>query len=136
MPDVVKKISNMEQFNTYFASISWQLCMDMRSGSSFAESPSRIMKDMDRLTEHMSRDVPIKDNPKKQANPPVFNQKGPKGYGKNSKSGPSYRAQPYKQQWTQRTSQQDQWYNKNDWYNRETKNDQTNKQVWKNSPTK
>ena len=122
----------MEQFNTYFTAISWQLCMDLRSGLSFQESTNKIMNDMDRFAEHMSREGITKDPPKKQPNPPTVFQKGQKGYGKNSKSGPSYRSQPYRQQWQQRPPAQDQWYNKTDWYNKDSRADPA-KQEWKNS---
>ena len=34
----------MEQFNSYFTAISWQLCMDLRGGISFAETAKRHHK--------------------------------------------------------------------------------------------
>lgn len=45
----------MEQFNLYFMAISWQLCMDLRAGTTFSESVDQIMHDMDKFTEYMSR---------------------------------------------------------------------------------
>lgn len=86
----------MEQFNSYFTAISWQLCMDLRGGISFAETAENITKDMDRFTEYMSRDSPVKDPPKKTTVPPPNPGKGPKGAGKKGTKHDSYRTNPYR----------------------------------------
>ena len=83
----------MEQFNLYFTAISWQLCMDLRGGTSFAESSAIIMKDMDLFTEHMSRESTLKDSPKKTT-PPPNPGKGAKGSGKKGKYSDPYHPQP------------------------------------------
>ena len=69
-----------EQFVSYWLACGWQLAMSMRSGTTFKEATSAIMRDLDRFNEHMAKDIPV-DRKK----PPVQDVL-PLGKGKNSKA--------------------------------------------------
>ena len=126
----------MEQFNSYFMAISWQLCMDLRGGTSFAESAENIMKDMDKFTEYMSRDSPVKDPPKKTTPSPPNPGKGHKGAGKKGNKNDVYRSQPYRYQYSNRYQSGDSWsYRQDAWFHRDPKADHS-KTEWRTNPNK
>ena len=106
--------NKMENFNQYFAAISWQLCMNLRQGISFEEASNNIMSDLDKFTEFMARDL-VQKIPPKPSNPGgrQKGEKGEKGSGKNRKGKESWRSNPYRRPWPQdyRQDQQreDQW---------------------------
>ena len=125
----------MEQFNLYFTAISWQLCMDLRGGTSFAESSESIMKDMDKFTEYMSRESTVKESPKKTP-PPPNPGKGAKGLGKKGKSSDSYRSQPYRQTYFNKYSYNDSWSSRSEPWQYKENRPEPNKNEWKSSPNK
>ena len=69
-----------EQFVAYWQAAGWHLAMSMRSGITFKEATTAIMKDMDRFNEHMAKENTLDKDKKKP--PPMDN---PYGKGKNSK---------------------------------------------------
>ena len=103
--------TKMEHFNQYFTAISWQLCMNLRQGTSFEEASNTIMSDLDKFTEFMSREIPQKVPPKPSnpgGRPSSKGEKGDKGSGKNRKGKDGWRSNPYRRSW-QPDARQDQY---------------------------
>ena len=89
--------SKTEQFLTYWTAASWTLVMALRNGSTFAEASTTVMSDLDKFTDHMSKEPvqpKIKQNPLEESK-----GKGKFGPGRNKGSkgdkGKSYRSSPY-----------------------------------------
>lgn len=87
-----------EQFLTYWTSASWSLVMAMRNGRTFAEAASSVMADLDKFTEHMSKEpastkikLPPADDPKGKGKYGPGRNKGAKG----DKGKSPYRPSPY-----------------------------------------
>lgn len=109
-----------EQFVAFWLSSGWQLAMAMRSGTTFKEATTVIMKDVDRFNEHMAKEIPV-DRKK-----PVNNETGLPGKGRNSKGAKDkgkghLRWQPYptRDRWSSNPTwhanqqhHQQQWWNK------------------------
>ena len=90
--------SKTEQFLTYWTAASWSLVMAMRNGRTFAEASAAVMADLDKFTDHMSKEptqIKLKTTP--QDDPKGKGKYGPgRNKGAKGEKGKSfYRPSPY-----------------------------------------
>lgn len=95
-----------DQFGQFYITTSWKLALEMRSGRSFEEVTSILMKDFDAFSECMSRD-PVQPGRGKQS--PAKSSDN-KGSGKANTKSKNHRFQPYRQPWRSNQNQYDRSY--------------------------